>query len=71
MIAFLCGRLRCIECRASWGTVWNTQAPHPICHLCGGQCEPVGVQTVEGGSEFEIDAELFRLHVRAVHRVMS
>lgn len=69
--AFLSGRIRCIECRESWGTTWNTQAPVIVCHLCGGACMPEGPQLRHVSGENEINAQMWRLSVAAVHRTMS
>lgn len=68
---FLSGRIACVECRQSWGTTWNTQAPTLICHLCGGACLPEGPQLRHVAGDNEIDAEMFRLSVRAMARARS
>lgn len=71
MIPFLSGRMRCTECRATWGGTWNTHSPQLTCHLCGGTALPDGPQRLTADGENEIDAEMWRLDVRAVRRVMS
>lgn len=65
------GVLRCTDCRRSWGTTWNTQAPVLICHECGGPCLPEGPQLVTEVCASAIDGEMFRLERRAVTRTRS
>lgn len=67
----LSGYIRCSECRSTWDTTWNTQAPKLICHLCGGDCLPVGPQLVTVAIADAIDGELFRLERLAMLRAQS
>jgi hypothetical protein len=67
----LAGRLRCIDCRATWGAVWNMKSLHPICHECGGTAIPIDVQRTQVSGWLAIDAECMRLEDAAVRRTMS
>lgn len=67
----LSGRLQCAECRSWWFSTWATQAPIIFCHVCGGQCVPVGVQQAQLAGERAVDGEMFRLEIAAHRRCAS
>lgn len=68
----LAGRMRCIDCRESWGGTWLTQAtPNIICHLCGGRAYPEGPQRTRVAGENAFDCALFQLAISQLWRTMS
>lgn len=68
---FLAGQVHCAECKERWQTIWRTQVPHPICHLCGGMAVPEGPQRAVMADRWELDRVLFRLLVDQRMRTMS
>lgn len=65
------GRVTCRECRCEWWTTWNARAPRLICHECGGQCTPEGIQVPTAQMPSAIDGEIYRLEMRQRWKGMS
>lgn len=65
------GLLTCRECQEAWFATWSTRAPILVCHNCGGQCVPEGLQVPTAQVPSAIDGEIYRLKMRQHWKGMS